>query len=164
MKILINILLILISVTSYAQSADLKGHVMFREDKSDFPGAKLVLLKDKKVISECETDKNGLFHFLNIAVGTYDLLLRYKDFNEKIIPNIYVASSMNNLDIVYPDPCVASEKVCPYNHTDSIIPMAYGMPGAETMKMAEKGLVHLGGCVVSECSPRWYCKKHDIIF
>ena len=149
---------------SYAQKADLKGHVMFRQDKSDFPGAKMFLLNDKKVILECETDKNGLYQFTDIPVGTYDLLLRFKDFKEKFITNINVASGMKNIDIVYPDPCVASEKICPYNHTDSIIPIVYGIPGGETMKLADKGLVHLAGCTISECNPGWYCKKHEISF
>jgi len=68
---------------------------------------------------------------------------------------------MKNLEIVYPDPCIPAEKVCPYGHKDNIVPIVYGMPGAETMKMAEQGLVHLAGCVVSDCDPRWYCKAHE---
>jgi hypothetical protein len=36
-------------------------------------------------------------------------------------------------------------------------PIAYGYPGPDMMKAAEEGSIVLGGCVVSEDSPRWRC-------
>lgn len=42
-----------------------------------------------------------------------------------------------------------------------VIPYLYGRPTAELNEKSEKGLVKLGGCVITECSPRWYCKKHQ---
>ena len=164
MSQLLFVLTMLLSLTTSAQTVDLKGHVTYRDDKSDFVGAGVFLIKDGKLITDCLTGKNGNYVFRDIPFGNYTLRLKYRDFKEKIIPKVVVASGMKNLEIGYPDPCIAAEKICPYGHKDNIIPIVYGMPGAETMKMAEKGLVHLAGCVVSDCDPRWYCKTHEISF
>jgi len=32
------------------------------------------------------------------------------------------------------------------------------------MKRAKKGKIWLGGCVITECDPKWYCKIHKIEF
>jgi len=40
-----------------------------------------------------------------------------------------------------------------------VIPINYGLPMPELMKKAERGEIRLGGCVVSENDPQWYCKK-----
>lgn len=49
---------------------------------------------------------------------------------------------------------------CPHNHTDNIISIVYGKPTAQTIKRAEKGEVHLGGCIIVPCHPKFYCKVH----
>ncbi len=54
---------------------------------------------------------------------------------------------------------------CPVDgHFDSIIPIVYGMPSPKLMKQAEKGKVKLGGCVIYNEMPKWYCKKHEVDF
>jgi len=51
---------------------------------------------------------------------------------------------------------------CVGGHTDHIIPIVYGEPTEKTMKKAELGLVHLGGCVMSDSDPKFYCTIHKI--
>ena len=52
--------------------------------------------------------------------------------------------------------------ICPIgNHTNNIIPIVYGLPTPKTMAKAKKGLVHLGGCVLSNCDPHYYCTVHN---
>ncbi len=46
----------------------------------------------------------------------------------------------------------------------SIIPIVYGKPGRELMERAERGEVKLGGCCVTEESPRHYCRDCDLDF
>lgn len=53
---------------------------------------------------------------------------------------------------------------CPHNHTDSIIPMVYGMPSEELFAQADSGLVALGGCELPENPGDWWCKKHKLEF
>jgi len=57
-----------------------------------------------------------------------------------------------------------NESICPKNHTDSIIPIIYGMPSEEMFIQADSGLVRLMGCEVSDNDENWYCKKHNISF
>lgn len=47
---------------------------------------------------------------------------------------------------------------CP-NCNEKLIRIVYGLPGNELMEKAKKGEVCLGGCIVLENSPKYYCKK-----
>jgi hypothetical protein len=57
---------------------------------------------------------------------------------------------------------MGKKPTCIGGHTDHIIPIVYGLPTEKTMTKAEKGLVHLGGCIVSEDDPKYYCKIHQV--
>ncbi len=45
-----------------------------------------------------------------------------------------------------------------------VLPIAYGMPTPEMMKKASKGKMYLGGCMVYDYSPHYYCKKDEFEF
>ena len=53
---------------------------------------------------------------------------------------------------------------CPKEHTDSLIPILYGMPTEESFLEADSGKIWLGGCELPEIENNWYCKKHNIQF
>ena len=55
-----------------------------------------------------------------------------------------------------------NEPMCPENHTDSIIPIIYGLPTAEAFARADSGLVVLGGCELQDYT--YYCKIHAVNF
>ncbi len=40
----------------------------------------------------------------------------------------------------------------------NVIPIVYGHPGPELREAAERGEVFLGGCVITEDDPLWYCR------
>ena len=42
---------------------------------------------------------------------------------------------------------------------DNVVPLVYGRPGPELQKRAEKGEVHLGGCLMEYFN--WFCKECD---
>ncbi len=50
---------------------------------------------------------------------------------------------------------------CLNGHTDHIIPIIYGMPTEKTMEKAVQGKVHLGGCIIEEGGPKYYCTLHN---
>ncbi len=52
-----------------------------------------------------------------------------------------------------------SELVCPHCGERSLIPIGYGKPSQETIERAERGELFLGGCVVTENDPAWYCSQ-----
>jgi len=56
---------------------------------------------------------------------------------------------------------IKKKPVCPVgNHQDNIIPIIYGEPTGETMKKVQEGLVHLGGCIITDIEPKYFCKIH----
>jgi len=50
---------------------------------------------------------------------------------------------------------------CPKcSSTDSVVPIVYGFPGTEMQKKySGEGKIELGGCVIEEDAPDWYCKE-----
>jgi hypothetical protein len=68
------------------------------------------------------------------------------------------------LNVTVDGPCLydhPSGKIptCPDNHTDNIIPIAYGLIGRRKDSKDEE--IHLGGYVVSDCDPQYFCKTHQ---
>jgi hypothetical protein len=71
------------------------------------------------------------------------------------------------IDVKLPKPCSSLTRtdVCPKcGSNKDVMKIIYGLPSDALMEKANKGLVHLGGCVVSDCSPVYYCKKDDLEF
>ena len=58
----------------------------------------------------------------------------------------------------------ADRKICPRCRSIEIIPIQYGLPAPEMVEQHKKGQVKIGGCVVGEDSPRWYCKECNYEF
>ena len=48
--------------------------------------------------------------------------------------------------------------VCPSCDSKNVVPIAYGLPGDEMREDAIKGKIHLGGCMIMDDNPEWYCK------
>ena len=48
-------------------------------------------------------------------------------------------------------------KPCPKCGSLDVVPILYGYPMPETMAKANRGLIALGGCCVSESDPRKHC-------
>lgn len=47
--------------------------------------------------------------------------------------------------------------ICPRCTNRSGVRIVYGMPDAELVEQAERGLVALGGCLVYDGNPTWQC-------
>lgn len=45
-----------------------------------------------------------------------------------------------------------------------IIPIVYGYPSPKMFRKSHAGKISLGGCMVHQYSPRFYCKKDDFQF
>ena len=44
---------------------------------------------------------------------------------------------------------------------DQVIPIVYGLPNERGFDAARRGEIRLGGCLVSEDSPAWWCRGCD---
>ena len=164
MKTFGTFLLLIIAITAYGQSG-LKGHVTY-DDNNPFVGLDIEVLNQDSTVALTHTDMNGDYLINNLKPGLYTLRIRFIGFRERIIKNVSIASNeIRQFDFTHPGPCIESVKICPSgNHTDNLIPIAYGLPGKRLMKKYKKGKVRLGGCIVTDCDPMWYCKEHAIEF
>ena len=51
--------------------------------------------------------------------------------------------------------------ICPICKKKSVVKIVYGYPGQELLDAALKKEVVLGGCIVEEANPEFYCLKCD---
>ena len=164
MRVIKTVLFLIISISSSAQTGVMKGHVSYIEDNNSFSGLTIVLIKDGKELFGAITDKNGDYEIKDIPVGKYDLKISMLGFKSKIIKDIEIKENQNLESLTFPDPCVPSERICPHVHKDYIIPILYGYPTKSQLRKAKKRKIKLGGCVVTNCDPKWFCTKHNIEF
>lgn len=45
-----------------------------------------------------------------------------------------------------------------------LIPIIYGVPLLKQMKKADRGKIRLGGCIITEFNPKYYCRLDDFEF
>jgi len=56
-------------------------------------------------------------------------------------------------------------KICPLCHkTENVVRFVYGKPGKELIKLADEGKIKLAGCMLSNTSPKFYCKTDKLEF
>ena len=160
---------------SFCQPQQINGKIIFTDTLIYYgPGASaltIFLNQGNSVIQATIPDSKGQFVFRNINRGLYSLVIkeisRRKDFLAD--SSVIVADKTLDLSITYPPPCTfvyikGQKAACPRDHSDKIIPIVYGLPTNKTMEKAKNGFVRLGGCIVSDCDPRYYCTIHKIEF
>jgi hypothetical protein len=163
MKSILIYISFLINLVSASQTTELKGNVLSTEDETPFAGVTIQLLQSEKVMFETQTNFAGDYIIENIPIGNYDFKVSSFGYPDKIIYSFPIQTYVKALNLKYPD-CKQAEKICPKNSLDKIIPIVYGLPDRKLMRKAGNGKVRLGGCIYTNCSPHWYCKKHNISF
>ena len=56
---------------------------------------------------------------------------------------------------------VPHNKVCPTCGHRSGVRIVYGMPDFELFEQSERGLVALGGCIITDADPTWRCLEEE---
>ncbi len=166
MKKLIGLLLIFISVNSFAQKGSIKGNVIFKLDSLALPGATITISGTR---TGTQADINGKFELSDLSPGKYDLVLQSIGYGKDTITNVLVNENRaTKLVMGLPaGPCYekTDSKKCPVDGiSKNVIPILYGLPGRKLMRKMEKGKVKLGGCEVTGCEPNWFCKEHQLEF
>lgn len=169
MKLLFFLCLFLYSLTGFGQSGTLKGIVRngISMDNSSFINIVLFSKTDRKFVLVAISDTLGEFKIKNIPIGFYDLEFSLIGFKTYTLSDVKIYSdSTTFLNIKFPCPYgkLKSKKECPLGHNDEIVNIVYGMSSKKMLKKAEKGKIHLGGCIITGCDPSRYCKKHKISF
>jgi hypothetical protein len=52
----------------------------------------------------------------------------------------------------------AQQLTCPDCGSDGPIPIVYGRPGAMLQQAEIDGRIKLGGCIIRESNPNWFCR------
>ena len=156
---------------SFCQPQQINGNITYGDSfGDDYRGLFILLNHGDSVIQAARPDSTGEFVFKNVNRGFYNVVIKQigrKDFIADSL--LIVADKPVHLAMIYPPPCMlvylkGHKPICPRDHSDKIIPIVYGFPRNKTMEKAKKGLVRLGGCLVSDCDPRYYCTIHKIEF
>ena len=166
MKLFSIIVLLQISFTSFSQREQLIGNIKKQDKPLEYQYLTVLLKQDDSTIQAKIPDSNGHFVLKNIAAGIYTLVIKQIGFRDNVSDSIKVIKGKTNeCNIIYPGPCkfLYSKKQkpkCIGGHSDSIILIVYGDPTKKTLEKSSKGLIYLGGCIVTDCDPHYYCKIH----
>ena len=75
-----------------------------------------------------------------------------------------------NLTITFPEDCPynrsSASRVCPKcKDKKHVVPIRYGLPVYDSLGNVPWKYEHeLRGCLVPECPPHWYCRRHKLDF
>ena len=146
-----------------AQTGAIKGHLYERFENSDLPFANIILIGKNRAST---SDIRGIFLFDSLRSGIYDIQFSYIGYGETTLTNIYVPpDSTIFLQVELPPPCKydisKKNKTCPICHKKGkVVPILYGLP----IGHLNYRKYYYGGCEISFCQPRWYCKRDEYEF
>ncbi|MCP9754912.1 carboxypeptidase-like regulatory domain-containing protein [Lacihabitans sp. CCS-44] len=158
----------LLTLTTYCQTGNIRGHITNSDKESDLKYVTIylahgdTLVKNKGAIP----DSSGNFIIDDIPLGQYSLRVQQLGFRDFVLDSLTISNAtILTLNLNYPPPCdkrlAKNEKPkCIGGHTDNIIPISYGLPFKRTLRKAKRGKVFLAGCIITRCDPRFYCKLH----
>jgi hypothetical protein len=164
MKLISTLAILLLTLNVFCQNKQLKGYIIKKDSLLDYKYLTITLDQGDTTIQRAIPDTKGYFSIKDIVAGSYRLSIQQIGTRDMVIDNLNIKND-TTIRLVYPPPCKFiyknKKKVrCIKGHTNRIIPIVYGMPSEQMMKKAEKGLIHLGGCIVSDCDPHFYCTIH----
>lgn len=131
-------------------------------------GVFVELVLDTQKISEGSMAFNKPHIFGKLSPGIYKLTVRHIGNRLIHYDSLLVNEDQTKeLTIFYPGPCQFIynkdfKPKCPFGHKDNIVPIVYGLPNKHHMNQSRKGKIHLGGCMITDCDPRFYCRLHKL--
>jgi hypothetical protein len=171
MRVLFVHFLFFVSLTTYCQNGQIVGQIVRNNDPFlEYKYLTAILKQGDSVIKGTIPDQSGIFKIGEINKGIYSLTIRQIGYRDFVTDSLQIlGDTILQLNLKYPPTCIyiyAKDQnlTCKNGHSDKIIPIVYGLPTKKTMNKAKKGLVKLGGCIVSECDPHYFCTVHKIEF
>lgn len=165
LKSLVLLLALCVAQRSHAQGMSLSGTLKDTESPHGFSGATLLFKQEEATLTGTSTDNEGHFRVDAIPPGTYDVEIQALFFRPKTVRGVVVTTAAEPLVFDFPGPCTFlyagnQRPACIGGHTDHLLPIVYGLPGKRTLARAKAGKIHLGGCQLTGCDPRYYCPLH----
>ena len=169
MKYILTLLTTMLVTDSFGQ--ELNGTINFTKEHRGFNMVEVTaktIGQTKGTVVYAKSDSLGHFNLKLEESGNYRVSVS-GPFEPDTTFNVSIRQNETlDLTISYPP------KLCPYEeakttgvcpdgkHKDNVVPIIYGLiiGDEEFMKKVEKNEVELGGCMVTDCDPNWYCKTH----
>lgn len=170
MKAILTLLITTLSLHSFGQVLD--GAINFTKDSHGYNIAWVTAKGIEQANTKSVTTKSdslGRFKITFEQSGQYRISINGPDepdttFNITVGKNETLKLTVNYPPKICPYEKAKSTGICPEsNHKDNVVPIIYGLiiMDKEFMKKVENKEVELGGCLVTTCDPKWYCKTHD---
>jgi hypothetical protein len=164
-KLTLLVSIFFISAQSYAQTGGIiKGHV--HDTIFDIPLSYAQVSIDDKNIRGIANEE-GNFILENVPAGVHHLRVSISGYRDSILTVPVLDGSEIELYIEFPPYCKYNrkDKTCQLcGKGDKVIPVVYGYPSKKGLRLSKRGKIALGGCIVSDCDPQWYCKRDKLLF
>ena len=135
--------------------------------------ATIKIIADTNLFASSIVNNVQKITYTDIKPGHYKIQISGQGQPTFIKDRVIVAAGQKlTLNFKVEGPCLYDHPLnyvptCPKNHTDSIIPIVYGLvvTRGDTFVKDKKDIkVKYAGCVMTGCDPKFYCKEHDIEF
>jgi hypothetical protein len=167
MKLSLFIPFAFFSITCFCQTGAIRVVISNPDSSNTIDPVFVEVMLGTHEISSGYQPFNKPFSFERLTPGFYKITVRKIGSRLETYDNVQVRDTQTtNLTITYPHPCRfvygdTYTPMCPLGHSDHIVPIVYGLPTRSTIDKSKKGKVHLGGCIITDCDPRFYCTIHD---
>ena len=171
MKPKIIILLLLNVFIGFSQVGKVSGKLILEdlENRKSVIEKTYVILKIGVEKDSVKVDENLSFSFENLKTGDYQIWISPRNFTFDTFYKFHLEETKpENFELKYASTCqFGKSKVCPIcKRKNKVIPICYGL-GAEIGKLDKKGnwipskkkKCQAGGCIVTDCQPKWYCER-----
>ncbi|MCC6723346.1 MAG: hypothetical protein IT258_02460 [Saprospiraceae bacterium] len=161
--------LLLVGYKSNGQASKINGRLKVEnkiDKKNIVENSTMVILTGDSIQKVTNVDENLCFSFDSLTSGKYSIQVKtIFYYQDTIVRNIVLKiDEVIKVKIPYPPFCIYRNKkgkVCPICHKeDEVIPVVYGLlvfdPEAPEKDEEE---FYSGGCMVTGCDPKWYCKR-----
>lgn len=128
--------------------------------------ANIDIIKDGKEFETFEVRES--LGIKGLEQGCYKFILSGRGQPRSLTDSVVVQAGQKlKLNINLEGPCLYDHPadyipICPEHHTDNVIPIVYGLIAKR--RDSSDSTYFEGGCIVTDCDPKYYCKVHSIRF
>ncbi len=153
---------------SYGFSQSEYDSIIFKSIIGEFKPINIDIIKGNEKIASIET-QGGILKFKSSETAYYTLHMERHDSLKGIDSILVRRGQQLVVNLTIRGPCLYDHPsdyipVCPKNHRNRIVPITYGLIFYTEKSKSKKGKFYSGGCIVTDCDPQFFCKKHKISF
>jgi hypothetical protein len=162
MRLSTVILFLLFFKVTYPQRFDFTGRILSVKTSRPLSNVSVRLVQANQTI---QSDLEGYFVFRGYPTGKYLIELSTVGVGPREF-NIVIQQSADTVHIFhFQDTCRydvrGTSRICPMcRKKNRVVPILYGLPIGEL----DEANYYYAGCEVSDCDPKWFCKRDSTKF